>query len=74
VTSERPRNRDAVDARQHQIENDQIKELFAGEGHRLFSAGDGNAFVSLESQMQAHQVADIRLIFNDENSGWHQFN
>ena len=52
---------------QHQIEHDQIERLGAREAQSLVAVADGDGRQAFERQVQRDEVADVRLVFDDEH-------
>ena len=67
MPADRARDGDAVHARQHQIEDDEVEGLLARDQHRFLAIGDRHALVSLDAQVQTHQVANVLFVLDDEH-------
>jgi hypothetical protein len=74
VPADRARDGDPIHARQHQVEDDEVEGFLARDQHRFLAIRDRQALVSLDAQMQAHQVADVLFVLDDEHfAGFHFF-
>src|SRR5262249_25845070 len=60
--------RDAVEARDHQVEHQQIEAFALGPRERLLAVGQPFTGVALESEMQAHELTNVPLVFDDEHA------
>ncbi len=58
----------AVDARQHQVEDDQIERLRSGPHQRLMPVGNGLNLEAFEAEVELNQLADMGFVFDDENA------
>ena len=67
VAADRAADRDAVDAGQHQVEDDQVERLGAGARERLLAVADRLDLEALEAEVQHDQLADVRFVFDDED-------
>ena len=67
VPANRAGDGDAVDARQHQIQNDEVEAFLACNHHRFLAVGHRHALISFDAQVQAHEVADVLLVFDDQH-------
>src|SRR5262245_32340746 len=75
VAADRAADGHAVEPRQHQIEDDQIESLRPRLRETGFTIDGFLRGEALETQVQRHELADIRFIFDDEDgwSIWHSF-
>src|SRR6185503_383715 len=58
----------AVEARQHDVEHEQIERLGLGQPQRLASVSTRLARIALEPEVQADEIANVRLVFDDEDA------
>ncbi len=58
---------DAVESRQHQIEDDEIERLGACEAQSLVAVADRDRDQSLEREVQRDQVADVGFVLDDQH-------
>ena len=66
---QQPAHVQAVQHRQVQVENDEVRRLFGGEPERLVAAGrDLDRQLAAPLQGVANQAGDIPLVFDDEHS------
>ena len=63
----RAAQREPVKARNHQIEHQQIEAIALGAFQRLLSVADAFARVAFQPEMQAHELADVRLVLDDQH-------
>ena len=64
----RAADRNAIDARQHQVENDQIEGLGTGADERLLAVGHRLDLEALEAEVELDQLANVRFVFDDQNA------
>ena len=60
---------DAVDARQHQVEDDQIEGTGVRADQRVLAVGHRLGLEALEAEVEHDQVANVRVVFDDEDAG-----
>ena len=58
---------DAVEPGQHQVEHDQVERLRAREPQPFVAVADRDRLQPLEREVQRDEVADVRLVFDDEH-------
>jgi HlyD family secretion protein len=63
-----PTHGDTVEAGQHQIEDEEIEWLGAGELQCFGSVIDRHGGVSLELEMERDELADVAVVFNDQHA------
>ena len=64
----RPAHRHAVEPRQHQVENQQIERLSFARASACRAVSRGDRRQTFELQMQHDQIADMRVVFDDEDT------
>jgi hypothetical protein len=62
-------DRQAVDAGQHQIEDNQVRRLRPCHGQRLLARLTRQDLVSFPSQVQLYELADILFVIDDQDRG-----
>jgi len=65
---DRATNRNAIDTRQHQIEDDQIERIGVRAHERVLAVTDSFDLQAFEAEVELDQLADMRFVFDDENS------
>jgi hypothetical protein len=69
VVPDRLAQRESVGSGQHQVQHDHVERAFGDDVQRLASIRDGDACISLRLQMRAHELPDVRLVFDEEQLG-----
>jgi hypothetical protein len=67
--ADRAGHRDAVEPRQHDVEDHQIERLAARQPEPLRSVRRRDRVEALEAEMENHEVADVLVVLDDEHSG-----
>jgi hypothetical protein len=62
-----PEDLEAVETRQHEVEDHQVGSLLAGEGERLQAVTGGHDVQTVTLQVRAEDVHDARLIVDDKH-------
>ena len=60
---------DAVHARQHQVEDDQVEGSELRAHQRLLAVGHRLGLEALEAEVEHDQLANVRFVFDDEDAG-----
>src|SRR6185503_14807096 len=67
VASDRLTDGDAVEAGEHDVEDDKIEGPGARQLQSRFAIAALNALIIFEAEMQTDELADVGLVFNDED-------
>ena len=62
-------NLEAVESRQHDVEQDERGPMTSGRRQRFCAVCRRHGPVSLALDVQAHEVANLRVVVNDQNGG-----
>ncbi len=68
LAAHRAADRNAVDTRQHQVEDDQIKRLGGGAHQRLLPVGNRLDLETFEAEVELDQLADVGFVFDDQDA------
>ncbi len=69
LSPDRPAHRDAVESRQHQVEHDDVERLRPRVAQPFVAVADRHDGQAFQPQVQRDQVADVRLVLDDEDTG-----
>src|SRR5688500_2423180 len=69
---DRATDRDAVDTREHQVENDEIERARVGTDERGLAVAHGLGLETLEAEVEHDQVTNMRIVFDHQYAGHNQ--
>ena len=69
ITADRSADGDAIKAREHQVENDQVEAARARGGKAAVAVGGFDRDELFEPQVQRHKLADIGFVLDHEDVG-----
>ena len=69
LAPDRATDRDAIDAREHQVENDEVERARVGADERGLAVAHGLGLETLEAEVEHDQVTNMRIVFDDQYAG-----
>src|SRR5688500_12809114 len=69
---DRATDRDAVDTREHQVENDEVEGARVGTDERGLAVAHGLGLKTLEAEVEHDQVTNMRIVFDHQYAGHNQ--
>jgi hypothetical protein len=63
--------RQTVEAGDHHVEDEQVEAVQFGARQSALPVADGLAGVALMAEMEADELADVGLVFDDQDAGIH---
>ena len=61
-------DRDAVQARQHQVQDHEVERLGPGEPQRFRAVADRDRRQLLDAQVERDEIADVLVVFDDQHA------
>ncbi len=71
MLAELARQLSAVNVGQAEVEHNQVQVLLAGDGQCVVASGRVEHGVTVVAQEVTHELADLALVFDDEDGGYH---